>query len=350
MGRLRHVVIVLTAIIVIPAGICIWWWYYWPAYHKHQVLVKAEQILEAGEFAKCEQEISQLLRTEPNDMRAQFLHGRSLRRLGRHEEAALALMTALQLGFPEDEGKRELALNQAAVQFNSAEPLLKRIQETDPGDLEVAEILAQGYSRSQRWPEAEQACTILLKTYPGVVPYRFMRGQARLELGHYDLAAADFRALLENSPKQFDARLLLAHCLLSNAHIAEAENELLACRKLQPAHPGPLIGLANCALENGNLDKAQELIQEARALAPNAPMALHIQGSLYLRRQRYDLAIPLYEALLKVNDRDKEAHLKLAQALAQTGDLKRAQEHQDLFQQLDRADAEGERRRRLGRQ
>jgi tetratricopeptide (TPR) repeat protein len=106
--------------------------------------------------------------------------------------------------------------------------------------------------------------------------------------------------------------------------------------------------LATCALEKGELDNAQKLIQEALAIVPDSAMALRIQCSLYLRRQRHDLAIPLFEALIKLNSRDKEAHLKLAQALSQTGDQNRAQEHLQVFQQLDRQDAERERRLRLG--
>jgi tetratricopeptide (TPR) repeat protein len=215
--------------------------------------------------------------------------------------------------------------------------------------VEAEEALAQGYGRSQRWLKAERSYTRLIELQPDRQVFRLARGNARLELGRYDQAAADFQELLEKAPKHFEVRIFLAHCFLKNARMAEAEKEFLLCHELQPAHPGPLVGLANCALEKGELDNAQKLIQEALSIVPDSAMALRIQCSLYLRRQRYDLAIPLYEALLKINSRDKEAHLKLAQALKQTGDQKRAQEHQEVFQRIDREDAERERRMRIGR-
>lgn len=214
--------------------------------------------------------------------------------------------------------------------------------------MKAEEALAIEYGRSQRWPKAERSYTRLIELQPDRQDFRFLRGHARLQLGRYDEAAADFEEVLESAPEHLDARIFLAHCFLKNAHMAEAEREFLRCRELKPAHPGPLVGLATCALEKGELDNAQKLIQEALALEPDSAMALRIQCSLYLRRQRYDLAIPLYEALIKLNSRDKDAHLKLAQALSQTGDQNRAQEHLEVFQQLDRQDAERERRLRTG--
>jgi tetratricopeptide (TPR) repeat protein len=344
----RHFTLVVTAIFLITSGICGLWWFYWPSYHRSQVLKEAERLLSSGQIAEADTIVLASLKSELDDMPMQFLHARILRRLGQHAQAGMALARATKLGLPEKDGMREFVLNEASGNFNRLEPALKQLLESNPDDVEVEEALAEGYGRSQRWQEAERANGRMLELEPGRHEIRLARGKARLELGRYDGAAADFKEYLANVPDHFEARLLLAHCFLSNTHIAEAQKELSQCRRLQPTHPGPLIGLANCALEMGELENAQTLIQEARILGPGDPLVLHVQGSLYLRRRRYDLAVPLYETILKSNPRDKQAHLKLAQALSQTGEQKRAQEHQEAFQQLDREDAERERRRRVG--
>ena len=348
MRRRLHFLLVAAAIILIPLIIAVWWWFYWPTFHRNRLLADARRLLDAGQPARAEEALLPLIKEQPDDLRVQFLYAQALRRSGRNREASIALQRSVQLGLPESEGLREYALVQAAGDFKLAEGALQKVLQAEPNDAEAAEALARGYARSQRWLEAERSFTHLLDREPERQEFRLGRAKVRLELGRYDPAAADLRKLLEVAPKHFEARLLLAHCLLSNAHVAEAEKELLLCRKLQPAHAGPLIGLANCALEQGELDRAQKLIQEAVTLAPLDPLALHVQGTLFLRRQRYDLAIPVYERLLTRNPRDKEAHLKLAQALSQTGALARAQEHQDKFQQLDRAEAERERLRHVG--
>jgi tetratricopeptide (TPR) repeat protein len=348
MARRRHFTLIVMSCFLVSAGICVGWWFYYPSYHRDQVLKEAEYLLKSGAASQANELVIGSLKSEPEDMAMQFLHARILRRLGQHAQAGMALARAAKLGLPEDENRREFVLNEASESFNQVEPALKQLLESNPDDLDVQEVLAEGYEKNHRWKEAETATSRLLELRPANQGYRLARGKARLEMGRYDEAAADFKEYLANAPDHFEGRLLLAHCFLSNAHVAEAQWELSQCRKLQPTHPGPLIGLANCALEMGELENAQSLIQEARILAPGDPMALHVQGILYLRRRRFDLAVPLYETILKSNPRDKQAHLKLAQALSQTGEEKKAREHQEAFQQLDRADAERERRRRIG--
>jgi tetratricopeptide (TPR) repeat protein len=348
MGRRSHYLLVAATIILVTAVTCVSWWFYWPAYHRGRQIALAERLLNADEAPRAEEIILASIKDMPEDAQAQFLHARILRKLGRLTEGSAALRRARELGFSPTQCQRESALIEAFQDFHLGEGHLQDLLKADPNDLEVEEALARGYGGQQRWLDAEQAYTHLIKMHPQKAAFRLDRGRVRLELARYDQAATDFREFLQSSSRNFEARLLLAHCLLGNAHVAEAEKELQACRRLQPAHPGPLIGLANCALERGQLDQAQKLIQEARALAPDDLLALHVQGILYLRRRRYDLAISLYEAILQKNPRDKEAHLKLAQALSQSGDASRALKHQEKFEQLDHEEFEHERQRRVG--
>ena len=48
MGQRLHFFLVMTAIVLIPSGVCVWWWFYWPTYQRNQVLADAERSLEAG--------------------------------------------------------------------------------------------------------------------------------------------------------------------------------------------------------------------------------------------------------------------------------------------------------------
>ena len=179
-----------------------------------------------------------------------------------------------------------------------------------------------------------------------LVDVLFQRAKARLKEGRPGLAAADAREVLRHASLHFEARLLLAQCLLSEAKMAEAESELQVCRKLRPDRAAPRIGLASCVLERGAMNEAQKLVQEALALEPTSSLALHLQGNLYLRRQCYDLALGEFQKIIRLNPKDKEGHLKLAQILSRQGDLEQATKHQQVFQQLDREDAERTGKRR----
>ena len=333
----RHLIF-LSAIVVVPTVVGIWWWYYGPAYHQSHLLADAEKAVQAEDFTKAEELLRQILKENPNQPRPQLLYTTTLRRLGRRKEAYLPLQRAIELGVPELETRREYALLEARDDFTLAERSLLIILDTNPDDLEVVQTLAVCYARQSRWPEAQKWYTRWLEIDPGRQEALFDRGRVHLQAGNYGPAMTDFREVLKASPNNFQARLLLAHCLLSEAKIPEAEGELQTCRKLRPASPEPLTGLATCAMENNDLDKAQQLVHDALVLEPDFLLALHLQGNLFLRRQKFDLAIPVFEQIVGKNKGDKEGHLKLAQALSQSGQVERAKKHQEVFQQLDRED------------
>src|SRR5205823_13367990 len=171
------------------------------------------------------------------------------------------------------------------------------------------------------------------------------RGHARLEAGRFDQAADDFHQILATSPNHFQARLSLAQCLLSDFKIDEAETELARCHQLLPARSEPLVGLGACALERGDLEKAQTRAREALALDPRSTAALTLLGTLHLRRQRYDLAIPVFERVVQLSPRDKQGHLYLAQALTKNGELEKAKKHESLYKELEQAQSPGKARR-----
>jgi Flp pilus assembly protein TadD len=335
--RVRHSLLAV-AVLAVPAAVCGWWWHHGPSYTRARELAKAEQALQDNNLAGAEKLLRQLSKEEPNEARVQFLYAQVLRRLGRRQEADVVLLRAVQLGLPESEGRRENALLEADEDFAVAEPVLRRILEERPDDLDVLQALAQGYAASRRWTDAERVYTTWLAQQPDRPDLLFERGRVRLEAGRFAEAAADFREVLRGSSAHYRARLLLAHCLLSEARMPEAEAALRTCHRLRPERPEPLVGLANCAQERGDLNEAQKRLKQALALDPSSIVALHAQGNLYLRSRRYDLAVPVFERIVRLNPRDKQAHLKLAQALSQTGDLERGRKHERLYQELDRAD------------
>jgi Flp pilus assembly protein TadD len=320
-------------VLAVPAA-AVLWWYVGPAYQRSHPLSQAQEALDAGDLDQAEMLLGPLLRDKSAGYRSYLLYANVLRRRGQVQQAWLSLSRATQLGLPEIEGRREQALLQAVQEFSRTEQRLQQLLQERPNDVEVLQTLAAGFARSRRWHEAERAYSRWLEVEPDRQDVLFGRGQALLGAGSFDLAAADFREILRRSPQHFSARLLLSHCLLSIGRDADAEAELIACRRLDPSRPDPLVGLATCCMERGDLNCAQDFLKQALELAPTDARALHLLGDLYLRRQRYDLAIPVFEQVLRMHPREPLAHLKLAQALDQSGDRERAKQHEQRYQQL----------------
>lgn len=334
MTRRQVLVLYLFLIVCVPGLVALGWWYYLP---RHQ-LAAAERALAANQLTQADEILTRLRREEPNNQRAWFLSTQVLRQLGRLPEAETTLAKAMELGLPLSEGRREFALLMAGQQFNLAEGALQQVLKDNPGDVEVLQALAEGYYNKRNWIEAERACTRWLEVQPDRQETLMLRARARTERTRFNEAAEDCREVLRRSPNHFHARLLLAHCLLSTARIAEAEPELLACRTQRPDRPEPLIGLANCALDRGALDQAEELLKNALALDPASLLGLHQLGGLYLQRKRYEIAVPVFDRIVKIDPEDKTAHLNLARALQQTGAQARAKEHERRYEELLKAE------------
>jgi tetratricopeptide (TPR) repeat protein len=308
------------------------WYFYQPIRER----ARAERALADDDLPAAEALLTKLVRGRPADVHTQFLHARLLRRQGKTWEAVTALRKAIKLGLPESEVHREMVLLQAGQDLAPVEQRLRQALDQDPTDADVLEALTKGYARARRWADAEEMCTRWLAVRPGRVDVLFERGWIRQEAKKFDKATEDLREVVHRRPEDYDARLLYAHCLLTDARIKETEAELEFCRLLRPERAEPLIGLATCAVERRDFERAQDLLNQALTRDPRSALALHQQGDLYLLRQRYDLAIPVYEQILSANARDKQAHLKLAQALRRRGDLGQAKVHARQFEELDR--------------
>jgi tetratricopeptide (TPR) repeat protein len=346
MTRRVHNLIILATVIIVPTLVGVWWWHYLPVYQRREYFVQAERALVADDLGKADEVLHKLLADGPKDQRTLFLYAQVSRKKGRIAEAWTALHQAVQLGLPESDGLREYALLESRQDFPLAINALGRVLEEHPEDTEVLKALAEGFAANRRWLEAERTYSRWLEIQPARTDLHMERANVLLEAGRADQAADEFQEVLRRSPHDYQARLLLAQCLMNDFKIEEAEAELKECRRLRPSSSDPLVGLASCAAERGDWEKAQALAKDALALDPKSPLALHMQGSLFLCTHKLDLAIAVYEKIARLFPRDKQGHLSLARAYSLKGDFGLAKKHEELFQHLDLQDEQRERETR----
>lgn len=323
-------------ILAVPAGVAVAWWNFWP----YLQLRQAEAAAAAGDAARAEAILQPLTRQNPHWLRAHFRRAQVLRQLGRPVEAQAALYQAMQLGLSEADGRREFALCEALKAFTpNAEANLQDVLKERPDDWEILKALAEGYADTERWQEADEFFTHWLDRQPDRADAWMARGRARraalgVSHGRAGAAADDFREVLRRQPDNFEARLLLSHCLLSDARVAEAKEELLRLQQERPERFEPWLGLATCAVEARDWDGAESLLRQALEREPRSALALTLQGDVNLRRERLDQAVACFEQALALEPRNKGARLKLAQALRQLGKTDQAKEQERIYQEL----------------
>jgi thioredoxin-like negative regulator of GroEL len=277
------------------------------------------------------------LRDRPDDPHARLRLARALRRQGRSGEAEGELLRAIRSGLPEPESKREYVLILAAQDWPSKwEGLFQQVVRDNPDDTDLLSAVADSYSATGRWERAEPVYTRLLARDGEQTEWRFKRGVARMRAANYATAAEDFRAVLSRDPDRYEARLFLAHSLLGDARMTDAERELRACHRQRPDQAEPLVGLATCAVERDDLGAAEALLGRAAELAGRSPLVLQEQATLYLRQQRTDLALATLTRLVAIDPNHRQAHLQLAQSYLAVGNADAARHHEEVYKELDR--------------
>lgn len=332
MSRRRYSILAAVVGLAVLGGVAGWYWKTRPA----RQVAAVRSALASGEYGRAEALLAPLLKEREEESQIHLLHAQALRHQKRYGEAGIALERAMKRGLDRDVGARELALQLAPQDWPpEAEGVLKQVVKDRPDDVELLAALAAGYARRGRWKEAFPLCTALVKLEPDEPEHLALRGQVNMNEMHFTEAIDDFRRVLASRPEHFLARLYLANSLLSDARLAEAEVELRACQKLRPDRVEPLVGLVNCAVERGDVEAAESYLSQAVALDRASPMVLHEVVNMHLRRERFDLAQEVLEAMLKTAPDDKQIHLKLAQIFRRTGNNARASQHRRRYQELD---------------
>jgi tetratricopeptide (TPR) repeat protein len=320
-------------------------WYLWPIYDQKTRLWGAENAFQSGNLEKADELLLVYTRVYRNDSAGHLLYGRVLHGLGKYMEADGELGRALDTGMPKEKVRRAFGLLWSTYDFDKARAALREELLANPNDGEVLQALAFGTAESAQWEESEGYFRRWIEMEPDNVEPLLERGRVYMEAEDFRKASADFREVLKRKPDNFRARVSLGHCLLGDARPREAEAELLICKDLRPDSAEPLIDLAACALERLDYEKANTLLTKALQLDTGSREALSDLGNLQLLRKRYDLAASTFREVLRKHPTDKQAHLKLAQALRFMGNQDEAGMHEEIYGKLD---AEEEHRTRKG--
>ena len=207
--------------------------------------------------------------------------------------------------FPNDRGLQLIAASQQADMGNPG-PALERVRgmlKNNNDDREVYIALAQMYSRTKQWNEAEKNIdkAMALSTKQEDKDYvSFVAGSIYERQKKYDLAEEAFRKVLANDPKNAMALNYLGYMLADRGtRLDESLGYIRRAVALDPNNGAYLDSLGWAYYKMGNYDLAEENLRRASERIGNDPTVHDHLGELYLRTGRLKLAAANWERALQ---------------------------------------------------
>ncbi len=308
----------------------------------HYLLAVGERL--GGDWAVSERALGRALALRPTDAAARALRAELLLDRGRLEEAEAALRDLLD----EADGEAEAAVGLAKIALARRSPaealtLLRRALARQPESTEVQYLLGQAHaalgerelaaryldslppvnllrqrvgvgdpllrevqalavgsrahSRAGALAAARENYRLALVEFdqalaadPDLLPPRFGKALAYVQLGERETAIAELRALLARQPDHADSLELLGSVLAASGETAEAESTLRRALELDPLAERGRVELAQLQRSTGRLEEALDHYRRALETAPAMGEAHFGQVVTLLALGRYDQA------------------------------------------------------------
>ncbi len=229
---------------------------------------------------------------DPNDRESIEMHGVSLFRLGRIQEAIPLLE------------KARVGVERANVDPNY--------------------VLALSYADVQRYDDARHAFAAQYGFAEDSAEAYLLAGRLFLRRELRDEAGVEAAKALAINPSLPLAHELLGEVALSRGDVAVATQEFEAERKLNPLNPDLYDRLGDAYLRAGNYVEAQKALNRAVLLEPNSTGPYILLGETFLKLKQPIQALHYLDRAVKMDPSNYITHNLLAQAYKATGQLAEA--------------------------
>jgi tetratricopeptide (TPR) repeat protein len=339
----RRLVVWGVVLLVLSAGVAV----LWPQRQATVRLLDARRALEAADPEQALRFLEAAERIQPNRAEVQYLLAVANRRCGRLDEFASHLQRAAELGWDPEDIERQvwLADAQQGNLGDIRQPLLEvvRTGATDETTEEIYEAFAKGCLSTYRLRDAWMCLDIWLQWRPDAPQALLMRAGLHEQLGDFEEACRDYRAVLAQRPGDREARVRLGQALAVRRRDEEALVEFQARLATASDDVDALLGAGQCARRLGQPEMARRHIQAALPLALTSHQrgsALAEWGRLLLDEGQTEQALAALSQAVAILPGNSQIHHSLGTALARAGKRDQAQYHharmQHLREQFDR--------------
>lgn len=305
-----------------------------PEEEKRAHVAKGNEYLKQKQYAEARIEFRSALQIDKRLAQAQFGLGEAALALGYVQEAAEAFYETMRLDADNLDARVRvgslLAQYDNAESTNEAERLAGEVLQKKPDSVEGRVLLANVRMAQKKWDEARRELDRAVDLDPARVEtqlnlagYFDRRGKTELaEADSYkSQAEAVFKQLIEKNPGATNARLSYGDFLFANKREPEAEQQLLAAHKSDPADKLTLVALRRYYESVQRFDEAEVYTKKLAEFDPDKTAGRAQIIDLHARTGRVYQAIGEYQQLLKDDPKYLRGYARLAELLLEIGDV-----------------------------
>jgi tetratricopeptide (TPR) repeat protein len=216
---------------------------------------------------------------------------------------------------------------------------LREVYKANPGSIDAALKLAQGYSDQGWYNEAIEIYKEVMQKHPADFTLLLEYGNICFRRKEYNEAIGAFRKLTEIKPERMEGWNNLGIVQLSIDKQAEARGSFAKVLEIEPDNPGALLNMGNCCQAGGEKEKAIELFEHAVKSRLDFPDGWFNLGNAYLSIGNFEKAKFAYEKALRYQREFPSAMKNLGYACEQSGDYKNAERYYLEASELNKGDA-----------
>lgn len=198
-------------------------------------------------------------------------------------------------------------------------PYLQKAAEREPQSLPLRLTLAHSCLWSKQYQCVLDVYKEILTLNAESAEADMLAGEALDEKGDNAGATEQFRAAVRSNPKEPNAHFGLAYLLWTQSHFQEAATEFQAELDNDPQHLQARAYLGDSYVQLKDYVKAQPELEKARAADASFALVRRDLGIIYAEEGRKDDAISELQKAIELDPKDVSPHWRLAKLYQSTG-------------------------------
>jgi|HubBroStandDraft_5_1064220.scaffolds.fasta_scaffold10481_1 tetratricopeptide (TPR) repeat protein len=283
-------------------------------------MVYADILAGQGNFAKVQQIIDELNKTNKDDPQVQAMTGMLLLRNGKTDDALNLMQKAVKNSPDSISLKFWLGMAQKAKgDLAGAEQNFHAVAQAQPGNLQAQRELAQIAAAKKDNALLEQVSDTLITHFPNLSDGYLWRAIAEVNENRGDQADADLQTAIKMNPKDSAALAALGEMRLQQKHYPEGVAFLQQALDANPNQIPAMQVLVNYYMIQRQPDKALALVQQLIGKNPNNGALYVTLSNIQLSQRDINGATSSAEKAMQLNPSDGAAMMAYTRVAAAAG-------------------------------